>query len=227
MKIFFRIARLVAFLFVILTVLWVLFFRVINPPFTSLMFIKYFVDDSENKVFRKEWVDYDHISANMRHAVIASEDQNFYEHHGFDFEAIEKAVKYNKKAKAKHKRTRGASTISQQVAKNVFLFPNRTWVRKGFEVYFTALIEAFWSKARIIEVYLNIAEFGRNIYGVEAAAQYYFHKPASKLTKEEAALLAAVIPNPIKFSAAKPSGYVLGRKSWILNQMNNLELPEN
>lgn len=156
----------------------------------------------------------------MQLAVVTSEDQQFLWHHGFDLEAIEKAMKYNEKQKKrKRNKMRGASTISQQTAKNVFLFPARNFLRKGLEVYFTALIEIFWSKQRILEVYLNVIETGDGIYGVEAAAQYYFHKPAAKLTAPEAALIAAVLPNPRKYNAGNPSGYVLRRQAFILGQM--------
>ncbi|MBI2269886.1 MAG: monofunctional biosynthetic peptidoglycan transglycosylase, partial [Bacteroidetes bacterium] len=147
--------------------------------------------------------------------VICSEDQNFLDHHGFDMDAIEKAVKHNKK----HKRKRGASTISQQTAKNVFLWPGRSWIRKGFEVYFTFLIELCWSKERIMEVYLNVIEMGNGIYGAEAAAKTFFHKPAKSLTSSQSALIAAVLPNPRKFSVAHPSGYVVSRQQWVLQQM--------
>jgi monofunctional biosynthetic peptidoglycan transglycosylase len=152
---------------------------------------------------------------------MAAEDQNFEEHNGFDFEAIKKAQVYNEKHKGK--RIRGASTISQQTAKNVFLVPSRGWIRKGFEVYFTFLIEVCWSKKRIMEVYLNVAETGNGIYGAEAAAQEYFHKPAKKLSVNEAALIAAVFPNPRKWSPAKPTAYIQRRAGRIVHFMSNLE----
>ena len=159
----------------------------------------------------------DEISPNLQLAVLSSEDQNFLTHHGFDFDAIEKAVEHNEN----HKHKRGASTISQQTAKNVFLYDGRNWVRKGVEVYFTFLIETFWNKKRIMEVYLNVIEFGDGIYGAEAASQEFFHTPAKKLSNEQAALLAAVLPAPRKFSAKTPSPYVRKRQEWILGQMAN------
>jgi monofunctional biosynthetic peptidoglycan transglycosylase len=153
---------------------------------------------------------------------MASEDQKFYEHNGFDWEAIKKAYEYN--AKKKRKRPiKGASTISQQTAKNVFLWPGRSWVRKGFEVYFTFLIELFWSKERIMEVYLNVIEMGDGVYGAEAASQTYFKKPASKLTKDNAAAIAAILPNPRKYSASKPGPYIQQRKEWIKRNMGYVE----
>jgi monofunctional biosynthetic peptidoglycan transglycosylase len=151
-------------------------------------------------------------------AVIASEDQNFMHHHGFDWGAIQRAIDYDENGK----RLRGGSTLTQQTAKNLFLWQDRTLIRKGFEAYFTVLLEAFWTKRRILETYLNIVEFGDGIYGVEAAAQHYFHKPARRLTAEEAALLAAVLPNPHRYKANAPSSYVRGRQHWILQQMGNL-----
>lgn len=163
----------------------------------------------------------EHIAPSLSLAVIASEDQLFPEHWGFDFKAIEKAVKNNNSTKKK-KRIKGGSTISQQTAKNVFLWPGRSWVRKGFEVYFTMLIEGLWSKERIMEVYLNVIEMGDGIYGAEAASQAYFHKPAERLSQGQAALIAAVLPNPLKWSPLKPTPYILGRQAWIIRNMNNL-----
>src|ERR1700758_1932113 len=145
--------------FFVVTITWVIVYRFVNPPITPLMVIRYFESGSKNKSINKKWKDYEHISENMALAVIAAEDQNFFEHHGFDIEAIEKALHKNKKVK----RIRGASTISQQVAKNVFLWPSRTWLRKGLEAYFTFLIETFWGKKRILEVYLNVSEMGDGI----------------------------------------------------------------
>lgn len=174
-------------------------------------------DDKRDVKLKKDWVSLDEISSNLQLAVVCSEDQNFLEHRGFDFGAIEKAVEHNKN----HKRKRGASTISQQTAKNVFLTSGRNWLRKGFEVYFTFLIETFWSKERIMEVYLNVIEFGDGIYGAEAASQQFFHTSAKKLSREQSALLAAVLPNPRKFSAKSPSNYIRKRQSWIIGQMNN------
>jgi monofunctional biosynthetic peptidoglycan transglycosylase len=159
------------------------------------------------------------MSPKIRLAVIASEDQLFPDHNGFDIENIKKALESNKKKK----RIRGASTISQQVAKNVFLWQGRSWFRKGLEVYFTFMIELIWSKERILEVYLNVAEMGKGIFGVEAASQKYFKKPASKLTRTEAAMIAACLPNPKKYVVNPPTRYISRRYPWILAQMNNLE----
>ena len=167
-----------------------------------------------------DWVSLDEISPNMQLAVIAAEDQKFPHHWGFDFEAIQKAFKFNEKSR----RTRGASTISQQTAKNLVLWHGQSWFRKGLEVPTTALMEIFWSKERILEVYLNIAEFGNGIFGVEAASRYYFKKSAKNLTQSEAALLAAVLPNPIIYKVNKPSALVRQKQSWIMRQMNGLGL---
>jgi len=164
------------------------------------------------------------ISSAMPLAVIAAEDQKFEEHFGFDLEAIKKAEKYNKRHQGK--KTKGASTISQQTAKNVFLWPNRSWIRKGFEVYFTFLIEIFWSKQRIMEVYLNVIEMGNGVYGVEAAAQEYFHKPASKLSVREAALIAAILPSPLKWSPVKPNARVQKKASRIMHFISRLKLDD-
>ena len=174
-------------------------------------------DDKRDVKLKKDWVSLDEISPHLQLAVVCSEDQNFLNHRGFDFDAIEKAMEHNKG----HKRKRGASTISQQTAKNVFLTSGRNWLRKGFEVYFTFLIETFWSKERTMQVYLNVIEFGDGIYGAEAASQQFFHISAKKLTRQQAALLAAVLPNPRKFSAKSPSNYIRKRQSWIIGQMNN------
>ena len=164
------------------------------------------------------WVPWDRIARHAGLAVIAAEDQNFPTHHGFDLESLQKAIDAHEKGK----RLRGASTISQQVAKNVFLWSGRSFVRKGLEAYFTVLVELMWPKRRILEVYLNVAEMGSGVFGVEAASQRFFRKPAAKLTPSEAALLAAVLPNPIRLRAARPSAYVEARRAWILQQMGQL-----
>jgi len=174
------------------------------------------LQDDKKLVLKHDWVPIEAISKNLQLAVICSEDQNFLAHNGFDMEAIEKAVKHNKKGK----RIRGASSISQQTAKNVFLWPQRSWFRKGLEVYFTFLIELFWSKERIMEVYLNSIEMGNGIYGVEAASQFWFKKPAIKLNRNEAAAIAAILPNPLRYRANPATNYIQGRKNWIVRQMN-------
>jgi monofunctional biosynthetic peptidoglycan transglycosylase len=164
------------------------------------------------------WVDLDDISQHAALAVIASEDQLFPFHNGFDMKSIREAVR----ASERGKRLRGASTISQQVAKNLFLWSGRSFVRKGLEAWFTVLIEALWPKERILETYLNVVQFGKGIYGVEAAAGRFFHQPASRLSSPQSALLAAVLPNPIRLKVDRPSAYVLGRESQILGQMRAL-----
>jgi len=174
------------------------------------------LQDDKKLVLKHDWVPIEAISKNLQLAVICSEDQNFLAHNGFDMEAIEKAVKHNKKGK----RIRGASSISQQTAKNVFLWPQRSWFRKGLETYFTFLIELFWSKERIMEVYLNSIEMGNGVYGVEAASQFWFKKPAIKLNRNEAAAIAAILPNPRRYRANPATNYIQGRKNWIVRQMN-------
>lgn len=191
----------------------VVVYKWVPVPFTPLMVIRYFENPDEE--IHHDWVPMEEISTNMQLAVITSEDQNFVKHHGFDFEAIEKAIENNKKGR----RVRGASTISQQTAKNVFLWPARNWFRKGLETYFTFLIEMLWSKERILEVYLNSVEMGKGVYGVEAAAQYWFHKNAANLTAYEAAAIAAVLPNPRQYRANPASSYIQQRKNWIVRQM--------
>lgn len=203
--------------FFIISIVSVLFFRWVPIPVTPLMLIRCIEQkvDGKDLKLKKDWVPLEEISPNLQLAVVCSEDQNFIKHNGFDFEAIDKALEYNEN----HKKTRGASTISQQTAKNVFLWSGRSWIRKGFEVYFTFLIETFWSKQRIMEVYLNVIEMGDGVYGAQAASKNFFHKDAKYLSKGEASLIAAVLPNPIRFSAARPSGYVLKRQAWIIRQM--------
>ena len=197
-----------------------LLFRFVPIPFSALMAERRVQSWSGEKPYTPhyQWVSLDEIAPCMGAAVIASEDQNFPDHFGFDWKAIEKAVEHNEKSRRK----RGASTVSMQTAKNLFLWETRSWARKGFEAYFTLLIETTWSKKRILEVYLNIVEFGDGIFGVEAASRAYFGKPAKRLTASEAALLAAVLPNPHKYHANAPSDYLRGRQAWILGQMRQL-----
>ena len=216
MKRFFKfIFKLLLGLF-LFSILLVVIYKWVPVPFTNLMLIRYFENPEED--IRHDWVPMEEISDNLKMAVIASEDQNFPNHNGFDFEAIEKAMEDNKKGK----RIRGASTISQQTAKNAFLWPQRSWFRKGLEVYFTFLIELFWSKERILEVYLNSIEMGKGIYGAEAAAQAWFGKSAANLTAYEAAAIAAILPNPREYRAKPASNYIAGRQAWIVRQMRNL-----
>ena len=197
------------------SLLIVLLFKWFPVPFTPLMAIRYF-ENPEEKI-QHSWVPRQDISRHLQLGVIASEDQNFVKHNGFDIEAIEKAIEDNQKGK----RVRGASTISQQTAKNVFLWPGRNWLRKGLEVYFTFLIETFWSKERILEVYLNSIEMGRGIYGAEATAQHWFNKSAANLSVYEAAAIAAILPNPREYRANPASNYINQRKNWIVRQMQN------
>lgn len=201
------------------TILSVVVLRWVPVWFTPLMFIRLGQQMSQGRelTLHHHWVPYDEISPSLSLAVMGSEDARFLEHHGFDYKAIEHAAIRN--LKHPEKRKLGASTISQQTAKNVFLWPGRSWVRKGFEVYFTALIEIFWSKQRIMEVYLNSIEMGDGIYGADAVAEWHFHKTASGLTKAECALIAATLPNPLRYNSAKPSAYVLKRQKRILHEM--------
>lgn len=164
------------------------------------------------------WVSLEQISPHAAIAVIASEDQQFPYHAGFDFNSIREAVRDSERGR----RLRGASTISQQVAKNLFLWPGRSFVRKGLEAYFTVLIEALWPKERILEMYLNLAQFGPGVFGVEAATERFYHEPAARLDSAQAALLAAVLPNPLRLHVDRPSRYVLERREWILGQMRDL-----
>ena len=201
------------------TILAVVAYRFIPVWFTPLMFIRCAQQVSEGKEWKlsHHWVSIDDISPSMPVAVMASEDANFLKHHGFDYKAIEHAAKRNREHPEKQKL--GASTISQQTAKNVFLWPGRSWIRKGFEVYFTTLIELLWSKQRIMEVYLNSIEMGDGIYGVDAVAEEHFQTDAKSLSREQCALIAATLPNPRKFSSKNPSDYMYKRQSRILKEM--------
>ena len=206
----------------------VLLFSFLPVPVTPLAGIRatQAVISGEWPRFEKDWVSLEKISPHVVRSAIASEDFRFAEHSGFDFDAIQKALEANRRVERRGKgRIHGASTITQQTAKNVFLWPNRNWLRKGLEAWFTIWIEAFWSKKRILEVYLNVIEFGNGVYGVEAAAQRFFKKPASKLTSSEAALLVAVLPNPRKLRVDRPSHYVRYRQSAIQRRAWFVEIP--
>jgi monofunctional biosynthetic peptidoglycan transglycosylase len=170
---------------------------------------------------KRDYIDYEEMSSNAKLAVLCSEDQLFPDHNGFDLDAIKKAMKYNDNPK--HKKLKGASTISQQTAKNVFLWNGRNWIRKGLEVYHTFMIELIWRKKRILETYLNVAEMGKGVFGIQAAAQHYFEKDANHLTKSEAAWIACILPNPKVWNPLKPDGALQRKHQWILRQMNNLE----
>jgi len=217
-----RIRRIIGRVLLVWLGVWlagILLFSFLPVPFSAVMAerqIGAWLRGDFSYIAHSDWVGHDDISPWMGLAVIASEDQKFPTHWGFDVAAIESVLDNN------DSRMRGASTLSQQTAKNLFLWDGRSWVRKGLEAGLTVGIETVWTKRRILTVYLNIAEFGPGIFGVEAASQRYFHKPASRLTAADAALLAAVLPNPIRYRAAAPSGYVRERQQWILRQMRQL-----
>jgi len=219
------IKRFLLRILLIATAFWgggIALFSILPVPFSAVMLerqIGAWLSGDFHYVAHSDWVGMDEISPWMGLAAIAAEDQKFPEHWGFDVSAIERALAHNER---QENRVRGASTLSQQTAKNLFLWDGRSWLRKGLEAGLTVGIETVWSKKRILTVYLNIAEFGEGTFGVEAASRRYFHKPASKLTASEAALLAAVLPNPIRFRADAPSGYVRSRQAWILRQMRQL-----
>ncbi len=216
-----RLLMWIIILFFSSTLFITLVYKFINPPVTTFMISRTISQSfkSEQIIISKDWTKIEDISPNMIKAVIAAEDNLFMKHNGFDKEAIERAIEYNKKGK----KVRGASTISQQTAKNVFLWPKRSFVRKGLEVYFTFLIETFWSKQRIMEVYLNIIETGKGIYGVEKASSIYFNKKSKNLTKGEAALIAASLPSPVKYSVTRPGPYMRSRQNQIVNLMDKIE----
>ncbi len=204
--------------FFVLSIVLVVIYRWVPVPITPLMVIRNVeqLGDGKGIVMEHDWVPLEEISPKLQLAVVCSEDQNYLKHFGFDLGAIKKAMIENEEGK----RFRGGSTITQQTAKNVFLWQGRSYLRKGLEAWFTLLIEIIWSKKRIMEVYLNSIEMGNGVYGAEAASQYWFHKPAKKLTKEEAAAIAAILPNPIRLKANPASAYVSNRKAWIKQQMN-------
>lgn len=206
--------------FFIVTISWVVLARFIPVIITPLMFIRATeaIFDGKTPKIQQSWISIKKISPNMVQAVIASEDNLFVTHHGFDTRAIEKAIKHNEKSK----RIRGGSTISQQTAKNVFLWPDRSWFRKGLEVYFTVLIEFIWGKKRIMEVYLNVIETGNGIYGVQKAAHTYFGTSAKNLSRSQAASIAVCLPNPRKFNPAQPSSYIQRRKNHIVSLMGKI-----
>ena len=215
-----RFGRILAFgvgAFLVGSVFLVALYREVPPPVTPLMLIR----GVEGHGIAKEWLSLDQMSPHLVRAVIASEDAKFCDHHGFDWDAIRDAWRRYRQGGGK---LRGASTISMQTAKNVFLWPGRDWPRKGLEAYFTVLIELAWGKQRIIETYLNVVEWGPGIYGAEAASQFHFHKPAGTLTADEAAHLAAVLPDPLKWSASRPDRYVAGRAASIRAQMQDVSL---
>jgi monofunctional biosynthetic peptidoglycan transglycosylase len=211
-----QIIKKVLIYFFVGQLVYIIILKWVDPPVTFQQLISWFSGDG----LKRDYVSREEMSVNAGLAVMAAEDQMFPDHNGFDWKSIEKAMNHNKK---KPTRIRGASTISQQVAKNVFLWPGRSWIRKGFEVYFTFMIEMIWGKQRILEVYLNVAEMGKGVYGIEAAAQQDFKKPAKKLSRQEAAMIAARLPNPKKYTIKPISKYVTRRSLWILQQMSNLQ----
>ena len=217
--------RMFFIVFVAVTLFFTLLYKFVNPPLTPLMaqrFVEQIFDEEKEVRFKRDYVPIEDISPNLINAVVASEDGKFMKHSGFDFEELERSYKSNKANKGK--KIRGGSTISMQTAKNAFLFPHRTYVRKAFEAYFTKLIELMWGKKRIMEVYLNIIEFGDGIYGCEAAAQHYFNKSAKELTKTEAAQLAVSLPNPRKFNPDNRTQYFNKRVRTIKARMYKVDL---
>ncbi len=197
------------------SVLYILFCKWINPPVTITQLNSLFSGHG----LKRDYVSFEQMSPNIKLAVIGAEDQLFPDHNGFDFKSIEKAMKHNRKSKS----LRGVSTISQQVAKNVFLWQHGGYLRKGLEVYFTFMIELVWGKKRILEMYLNVAEMGEGVFGVEAAAKKFFNKSAKNLTRSEAAMVAACLPNPKAYKVKPLSRYVSSRYPWVLRQMNHLQ----
>ncbi|WP_442590231.1 monofunctional biosynthetic peptidoglycan transglycosylase [Pedobacter sp. AW31-3R] len=206
--------------FLMVTVLWVLAYRFINPPITVLMVMRNVERKADGKAFKieKDWVDLQDISTAIQRAAVAGEDQLFVHHAGFDMKAISRAYSSNKDGS----KVRGGSTISQQTAKNVFLWPGRSWVRKGFEAYFTILIELLWGKERILEVYLNVIEMGDGIYGAEAAAQAYYGKSCTELTRAQAAMIVACFPNPLRWTPLHPTRYIRHRQYLIMQNIRRL-----
>ena len=219
-----RIIRWMVGLFLGSTILAVVVLRFVPVYFTPLMFIRCAeqIKEGETLKLKHTWTPLDKMSKYMPVAVIASEDQRFLNHHGFDYQAIEQAARHNRTGKRMH----GGSTITQQTAKNVFLWPGRSWLRKGLEAYFTVLIEMMWSKERIMEVYLNSIEMGNGIYGAQAVAKEHFGKEAAELSRDDCALIAATLPNPRTYSSKNPSSYMLKRQRQIKQQMKHIPLLE-
>lgn len=206
----------IIFIILILNVVFIVWGRFFNPPITLTQIGGLF----EYGRLQRDYISYDEMGSNVKKAVIASEDQKFFVHDGFDYKAIEKAMKNNEKGK----KLRGGSTISQQTAKNIFLWQGRSWLRKGLEAMYTFIIEKVWSKDIILERYLNSIEMGQGVFGIEAASQYYFGKSSKNLTTSEAAWIAAVLPNPKKYDPKNPSAYLKKKHNWIMRQMRNVSL---
>ncbi len=215
-----QISKRVVIALVVLQFLYILLLKWVYPPITITQLSNLLTGNG----LKRDYVNWEEISPYAGLAVMASEDQLFYKHNGFDWKRIEEAVEYNKKKK---KKIRGASTISQQVAKNVFLWQGRSWVRKGLEVYFTFMIELVWGKERILDVYLNVIEMGKGVFGIEAASQHYFKKPAKKLSQAEAAMIASCLPNPKKLIVKPLSNYISRRYPAVMQQMSFIkDVPE-
>lgn len=210
-----KVVRRVFLVLFISQLVYIFLLKWVNPPITLTQLGSVFAGDG----LKRSYVSLNDISPNARLAVISTEDQLFPDHDGFDFKNIEKAMKHNQKSKSLH----GASTISQQVAKNVFLWQGRSWFRKGLEVYFTTMIELFWGKKRILEMYLNVAEMGKGIYGIEAASRNYYHISARNLSRLQAARIAACLPNPKIYTVRPLSNYVASRSAWAIDQMDRLQ----
>lgn len=206
----------IIYILILANILFIFWGKFFNPPIT----VTQFVNAIEYGRLKRDYISSEEMGNNVRKAVIASEDQKFFVHNGFDYQAIEKALKHNEKAK----KIRGGSTISQQTAKNIFLWQGRSWFRKGLEAVYTFIIELIWGKDIILERYLNSIEMGQGVFGVEAAAEYYFGKHAKDLTKSEAAWIAVILPNPSKYDPKNPSSYLARRHSWVMRQMNNVSL---
>jgi monofunctional glycosyltransferase len=220
MKKIWKIFKRVFIVLFIAQFIYIIVLKWINPPITLTQLVSFVTGNG----LKRNYVPYSEMGPNIKLAVMAGEDQQFPDHNGFDIKAIKMAMKYNQKHPTK---IRGASTISQQVAKNVFLWQHGGFIRKGFEVYFTFMIELCWSKERILEMYLNVAEMGEGIFGTDAAAQSYFNKDAKSLTRSEAAQIAAALPNPVKFTVKPISKFVANRSQILISQMNNLDADED
>lgn len=210
-----KIKRLI-YAIILANILFIVWGKFFNPPITFTQIGGLL----EYGKLKRDYISYDEMGNNVKKAVIAAEDQQFFDHNGFDYKAIEKAMQHNQKGK----KLRGGSTISQQTAKNVFLWQGRSWVRKGLEAVYTFIIELVWGKEVILERYLNSIEMGRGVFGVESASQYYFNKSAKNLTKSEAAWIATILPNPRKYDPHNPSAYLNKKHNWIMRQMNNITL---
>jgi monofunctional biosynthetic peptidoglycan transglycosylase len=220
-NIFLRFFKKVLLYFIIASITWVLFYRFVNPPITWFIISETWFSDKSDSLPKRKWIPYEELSDNLKRAAIAGEDAHFMDHHGFDTKAIRAAYKRNQTGKP----IRGGSTISQQTAKNVFLWPHRSWLRKGFETWFTMLIEIFWGKERILEVYLNIIETGDGLFGMNSASQFYFNKSAQSLTKRQAALLVAVLPNPIRWKPNAPTPFINRKANTIVRYMASSKIP--